>query len=85
MKLVLNVKGTDILVEIHIHLGVVLNGLDVNAQPEKKRIMKKIKVWVNTGFAGARHEDEFEFEDDATDKEIDAEVLQWVFNKVEYC
>lgn len=46
--------------------------------------MKKVKVWINTGFAGAKHQDVFEFDDDATDDEIDEEVKDWLFNKIEY-
>lgn len=46
--------------------------------------MKRVKVWINTGFAGAKHQDVFEFEDDATEEEIEADVLDWVFNKIEH-
>lgn len=46
--------------------------------------MKKVKVWINTGFAGAKHQDVFEYDDDVTDEEINADVMDWVFNKIEY-
>lgn len=46
--------------------------------------MIKVKVWINTGFAGAKHQDVFEFDDDVTDDEIDEEVKDWLFNKIEY-
>ena len=37
----------------------------------KRKKTRKIKVCVETGYAGCNHEDEFEEEDDVTEKEID--------------
>ncbi|MFR3361812.1 MAG: hypothetical protein ACLTPR_07590 [Enterococcus canintestini] len=42
--------------------------------------MRKIKCWMGTGFAGATHEDELEFDDDATDEEIAKEVWEYFTN-----
>ena len=33
--------------------------------------MRKVKVCIETGYAGCNHEDEFEVEDDVTENEID--------------
>ena len=46
--------------------------------------MKKIKVWLNTGFAGANYEDEFEVEDDATNEEIEEEARDLAFNRIDW-
>ena len=37
----------------------------------KRKKTRKIKVCVETGYAGCNHEDEFEVEDDVTENEID--------------
>ena len=39
--------------------------------------MKKIKVCIETGYAGCDYEDEFEVEDDIPDNEIDE--MAWEF------
>lgn len=39
--------------------------------------MRKIKAHCGIGYAGAEHEEEFEFEDDATEDEILEEVKDW--------
>lgn len=39
--------------------------------------MKKIKAHCGIGFAGATYEEEFEFEDDVTDYEINDEIYDW--------
>ena len=39
--------------------------------------MKKVYASANFGFVGATHEDIFEFEDDATEEEIEKEVWEW--------
>ena len=46
--------------------------------------MRKIRIWVDTGFCNAMHEDIFEFEDDATDEEIEDESKVFLFNSIEY-
>ena len=46
--------------------------------------MRKIKVIIDTGFAGGIHEDELEVEDNATDEEIEEEVQDVVFNYISY-
>ena len=47
--------------------------------------MKRIKVVLNTGFAGVQHEDILEFKDDATDEEIEEEVKEWAWNCLDLC
>ena len=39
--------------------------------------MKKIRAHCGIGFAGATYEEEFEFEDDVTDYEINDEIYDW--------
>lgn len=39
--------------------------------------MRKIKFYLGTGYAGADHEEVFEYEDGATDKEIDDDFENW--------
>ncbi|MDD5353252.1 MAG: hypothetical protein PHS93_08850 [Candidatus Omnitrophica bacterium] len=46
--------------------------------------MKKIRWYLNTGFAGATHEGEFEIEDDATNEEIDEYARTEAFNCIEW-
>lgn len=44
----------------------------------------KVKVWINTGFAGARHEEILELPDDFTEQQINEEALEWTHQKIEY-
>lgn len=46
--------------------------------------MKKIKVWLNTGFAGCVHENEFEVDDDATEEEIEEMAKEIAFNDIDW-
>lgn len=46
--------------------------------------MRKIKVIIETGIAGGMHEDVFEVEDDATQKEIEDEARDVFFNYCNY-
>ena len=39
--------------------------------------MKRIKAHCGIGFAGAVYEEEFEFEDEATEEEISDEINEW--------
>lgn len=39
--------------------------------------MKKIKAHCGIGFVGTVHEEEFEFEDEATEDEIADEINEW--------
>ncbi len=39
--------------------------------------MKKITAHCGIGFCGAEHEEEFEFEDTATEEEIEEELYDW--------
>ena len=46
--------------------------------------MKTIKVTVTTGFVGAKREDTFEIDDDATDEEIEDTAQEAMFNMIEW-
>lgn len=39
--------------------------------------MIKVKATCGIGFYGAEHEEEFEFDDDYTEQEIDDEIWEW--------
>lgn len=39
--------------------------------------MRKIHATLETGFCGAFYEDDFEFDDDATEEEIDTAIIEW--------
>jgi len=39
--------------------------------------MKKITAYAGIGFCSAEYEETFEFEDDATEKEIENEIWNW--------
>lgn len=39
--------------------------------------MREIKVYLSIGYPGAAREDVLEFEDDATEEEIDGIVQEW--------
>ncbi len=44
----------------------------------------KVKVWIDTGFVGATHEDELEFDDNTPMLVVEREVQQWVFDRIDY-
>ncbi len=46
--------------------------------------MKKIKAHCGIGFAGAEYEEEFEFEDEATEDEIADEISVWAKQFLEF-
>lgn len=46
--------------------------------------MRKIKAYLDTGFAGCRIEEEFEIEDDATQEQIEEEAREAVFNSIDW-
>ena len=46
--------------------------------------MRKIKAYLDTGFAGCRIEEEFEVEDDATQQQIEEEAREAVFNSIDW-
>lgn len=39
--------------------------------------MRKIKAHCGIGYAGAEYKEEFEFDDDTTDDEIENEIYNW--------
>ena len=43
----------------------------------------RVNVHLSIGFAGAEHRDTLEFDDDATDENIEAEVQEWANNYIE--
>lgn len=46
--------------------------------------MRKIKAYLDTGFAGCRIEEEFEIENDATQEQIEEEAREAVFNSIDW-
>ena len=46
--------------------------------------MRKIKAYLETGFAGCRIEEEFEVENDATQEQIEEEAREAVFNSIDW-
>lgn len=42
--------------------------------------MRKIKFYLGTGYAGCSHEEVMEFDDDATEKEIEEGYEEWKNN-----
>lgn len=46
--------------------------------------MRKIKAYLDTGFAGCRIEEEFEVEDDATQQQIEEEAREAVFDSIDW-
>ena len=42
--------------------------------------MRKIKFYLGIGFPGAEHEEIFEYDDNATDKEIEEDFKDWQSN-----
>ena len=45
--------------------------------------MKKVKVFLGIGFANANREEILEFEDDATEEDIEDEVMAWVNDQID--
>jgi len=46
--------------------------------------MKKVRAFVGVGLVGCTREEEFEFEDDTTDEEIEEEIKEWIWTYVDY-
>lgn len=46
--------------------------------------MRRIKLWVGTGFAGCDYEDTIEVDDNVTNSEIDEEARMFLFNNISY-
>ncbi len=46
--------------------------------------MRKIKVYLETGFAGCRIEEEIEVEDDATDDQVEEQAHEAIFDRVDW-
>ena len=46
--------------------------------------MRKIKAYLDTGFAGCRIEEEFEVENDAPQEQIEEEAREAVFNSIDW-
>lgn len=46
--------------------------------------MKKVKWWLETGFAGDIHEGEFEVEGDTTESEIEKMAKEEAFNNIDW-
>ena len=47
--------------------------------------MRKIKAQCGIGFVGANYEEEFEFEDDMSDEDIEKEIYEWAQQFLEVC
>ena len=47
--------------------------------------MRKIKARCGIGFVGENYEDEFEFEDDMSDENIEKEIYEWAQQFLEVC
>jgi len=45
--------------------------------------MRRIHAAVNYGFVGAEIEEDFEFDDNVTDEEIDDEIRNWACEQVD--
>ena len=46
--------------------------------------MKKIVMWIDTGYVGANYEDEVEFDDDASESLIDECARDFLNNHIDY-
>lgn len=46
--------------------------------------MKKIRMFLNTGFVGCKRSEVVEFEDEATEEEIDEYCKEWMHEHIEY-
>lgn len=50
-----------------------------------ERKMRKIKARCGIGFVGENYEEEFEFEDDMSDENIEKEIYEWAQQFLEVC
>lgn len=46
--------------------------------------MRKIKLWVDTGFYGAMHQEVIEVEDDYMDEDLDGIARDYMFENIQY-
>lgn len=46
--------------------------------------MKKLRVWVSTGYVGAGYEDEFEVEDSITEDECEETAREFMESYIEF-
>ncbi len=46
--------------------------------------MKKFKAYLDIGFAGCKIEEEFEVEDNATEKEIEEQAREAIFDRIDW-
>lgn len=46
--------------------------------------MRKIKLWIETGYASCDYDTIIEVDDDATEEEIDEEAYIFLFDKISY-
>lgn len=46
--------------------------------------MRRIKAYLETGFAGCEIEEEFEVEDNATEKEIEEQAREAIFDRINW-
>lgn len=46
--------------------------------------MRYVTLWIETGFAGARHEEVIEVPDNCTDEELELTAREYLFECIEY-
>ena len=46
--------------------------------------MRKISIWINTGFAGCNYEGTMEFDDSITDEQLDEEAKIFLTNNIDF-
>lgn len=46
--------------------------------------MRRVTLWVDTGFAGGVHEEELEVDDECTDEELEAAAREFLFECVDF-
>lgn len=46
--------------------------------------MKTYRAYLSIGFANGKHEEDFEFDDDVTEEEIEEEVRVWMENYLDW-
>lgn len=46
--------------------------------------MKKLKLWIDTGFCGGKYEEEIEVDDKITEEECELEAKVFLNNHIEY-
>ena len=51
---------------------------------EQEGEMRKIKLWVETGYVNANHEVIIEVEDDITDEELDEDAKEYMLDRISY-